>query len=331
MRPMLRTAAPELARIQEPVRARLDRIGASLSQMVAGDFHLIDEVNDYLLLMRGKLFRPTLVLLSNEIGGKPSGDAEAIAAVVEAVHLATLVHDDAVDHSALRRGMPTVNSVWSHQVAIIMGDYVYSRSVMELASLNRVDLIEVLARAANAMTVGEMRQLSSHDSLDFSEKDYYRLIAAKTASLMSAACELGTMVGDPSHREPLRAYGFALGMAFQIADDILDYTEAEEVTGKTSGQDLREHKVTLPLIAALNDFNDEQRLALNALFGNPQPDDDSIMRVVDAVEVSGGIDYARSKAEAFAGEALAALESLPEGDGTRALAEAVAYAVDRRR
>ena len=328
---MLRTAAPELARIQEPVRARLDRIGASLSQMVAGDFHLIDEVNDYLLLMRGKLFRPTLVLLSNEIGGKPSGDAEAIAAVVEAVHLATLVHDDAVDHSALRRGMPTVNSVWSHQVAIIMGDYVYSRSVMELASLNRVDLIEVLARAANAMTVGEMRQLSSHDSLDFSEEDYYRLIAAKTASLMSAACELGTMVGDPSHREPLRAYGFALGMAFQIVDDILDYTEAEEVTGKTSGQDLREHKVTLPLIAALNDFNDEQRLALNALFGNPQPDDYSIMRVVEAVEVSGGIDYARSKAEVFAGEALAALESLPEGDGTRALAEAVAYAVDRRR
>ena len=120
-------------------------------------------------------------------------------------------------------------------------------------------------------------------------------------------------------------------MAFQIADDILDYTEAEEITGKTSGQDLREHKVTLPLIAALNDFDDGQRLALNALFSNPKPDDHSIMRVVEAVEVSGGIDYARSKAEAFAGEALAVLESLPEGDGTRALAEAVGYAVDRRK
>ena len=219
---------------------RQKRVRVMMRRMVVDDFALIDEVNDYLLLKRGKLFRPTLLLLANEIGGKADSEALLLAAVVEAVHLATLVHDDAVDHSALRRGMPTVNSVWGCQTAIIMGDYLYSRSVMEMTRLAaRVDVIAVLAEAANTMTIGEMRQLAMHDSLSFTEDDYYRLISAKTASLMSAACQLGSMVGDPTYSEALRTYGNALGMAFQIADDILDYVGAEDVTGKPSGRPTR--------------------------------------------------------------------------------------------
>ena len=328
---MVGVAVPELARIQQPVRARLDKLDAGMRQLVVEEFELIDEVNDYLLLKRGKLFRPTLLLLANEIGGKPSDDALLLAAVVEAVHLATLVHDDAVDHSVLRRGMPTVNSVWSHQVAIIMGDFLYSRSVLELSRLGHVDLIEVLARAANAMTIGEMRQLAMHDSLDFTEDDYYRLIQAKTASLMSAACELGTMVGEPQYRDNLTRYGFSLGMAFQVVDDILDYTGTEQVTGKPSGQDLREHKVTLPLIAALPGFDREQRLAVNAVFAEPEPDDELIVRVVEAARASGGIDYAEEKARAFADEALAAISDLPEGPAATALSEAVTYVIERQK
>jgi octaprenyl-diphosphate synthase len=320
-----------LARIQEPVRKRLDELDEVMRCLVVDEFELIEEVNDYLLLKRGKLFRPTLLLLCNEIGGKSSPDALLLAAVVEAVHLATLVHDDAVDHSVLRRGMPTVNSVWGHQVAIIMGDYLYSRSVMEMTRLGRVDLIKVLAEAANAMTIGEMRQLAMHDALDFTEDDYYRLISAKTASLMSAACELGALVGDSSQREPLKAYGFALGMAFQIADDILDYTGNEDVTGKPTGQDLREHKVTLPLIAALPEFDREQRLAVNALFADPEPQEDLIIRVVEAAQARGGIAFARAKARQYADEAIAALAELPESPATVALAEAVNYSIERRK
>jgi len=327
---MLRTALPELGRIQDPVSGRLDRLYQTLGDLIVDEFELIDEVNDYLLLKRGKLFRPTLLLLSNEVGGKPSGEALTLAAVVEAVHLATLVHDDAVDHSVLRRGMPTVNSVWGHQVAIIMGDYLYSRSVMEMAKLQRVDLIGVLAEAANAMTIGEMRQLAMHDTLEFTEDDYYRLISAKTASLMSAACELGSMVGDPAWRERLKTYGFALGMAFQVVDDILDYVGAEDVTGKQSGHDLREHKVTLPLIVALRNFDEDQRLAANALFADPEPDDEAILRVVEATTAAGGVDYARARAQAFADEALAALEGLPESPAAAALAEAVNYTIERQ-
>ena len=328
---MVRTATPELARIQDPVRPRLDELYELMRWLVADEFEIIHEVSDYLLLERGKLFRPTLLLLSNEVGGRPKGEAVLLAAVVEAVHLATLVHDDAVDHSALRRGMPTVNSVWGHQVAIIMGDFLYSRSVLEMTRLKRVDVIEVLARAANSMTIGEMRQLAMHDSLAFAEDDYYRLISAKTAALMSAACELGAMVGDPGCRDYLKNYGYALGMAFQIADDILDYTGSEDITGKPSGHDLREHKVTLPLISALPNFDREERLAVNALFADPEPDDRLILRVVKATEARGGIDYARARARAFADEALTVLDDLPGSPATTALAEAVTYAVERRK
>ena len=327
---MLRTALPELARIQEPVRRRLGELDTVLRRLVVEEFDLIDEVNDYLLLKRGKFFRPTLLLLCNEVGGQPSDEAMLLAAVVEAVHMATLVHDDAVDHSVLRRGMPTVNTVWGHQVAIIMGDYLYSRSVMEMTRLQRVDVIGVLAQAANAMTIGEMRQLVMHDGLDFTEEDYYRLISAKTASLMSAACELGAMVGDPSYRAALRDYGYNVGMAFQIADDILDYAGTEDVTGKPTGQDLREHKVTLPLIVALRQFDQEQRLLVNALFGDPEPSDEQILRVMQATEALGGIDYSMKIAEEFAQAALDAIEKLPESGATTALVEAVSYAIERR-
>src|SRR5690606_28281664 len=197
---MLRTAPPTLARIQEPVLARLEQITDELRRIVLSDFPAIAEINDYLLLARGKLFRPTLVLLANEVGGSPSPDAVCVAAAVELVHLATLVHDDAVDHSVLRRGMPTVNALWNHQSAIIMGDYLYSRSVSELARLGRIELIRVLSRAANEMSVGEMRQLVSYDALQFTEAEYDRLIACKTASLMSAACEMGALVGVERYR-----------------------------------------------------------------------------------------------------------------------------------
>ena len=327
---MLRTAPPTLAQIQEPVLARLEQITDELRRIVLSDFPAIAEINDYLLLARGKLFRPTLLLLSNEVGGAPSPDAVAIAAAVELVHLATLVHDDAVDHSVLRRGMPTVNALWNHQSAIIMGDYLYSRSVSELARFGNIELIRVLSKAANEMSVGEMRQLLSYDALQFTEPEYYRLIACKTASLMSAACEMGALVGVPRYREPLARFGHNLGMAFQIVDDLLDYTETEAVTGKPSGHDLREHKVTLPLIAALEEMDAAARREVEDFFADPEPKDEGIARVVELVREFGGLTYARERALEFGRLAEEALEPLPACEATDALRDAVAYVIERR-
>ncbi|HEX7050934.1 MAG TPA: polyprenyl synthetase family protein [Longimicrobiales bacterium] len=328
---MLRTALPRLALIQKPLRKRLEGVVEELRRIVLSDFRAIDEVNDYLLMARGKLFRPTLLLLSNQVAAPPRREAVTLAAIVELVHLATLVHDDAVDHSVLRRGMPTVNALWNHQTAIIMGDYLYSRSMSELAALGRVELIRVLSRAANEMSVGEMRQLVSCDALHYTESEYYRLISCKTASLMSAACELGALLGAEVHRETLARYGHRLGMAFQVVDDLLDYTETEAVTGKPSGHDLREHKVTLPLIAALAEMGPQERREVEEFFADPEPTDDGIARVVQLVRENGGLEAARRRALDFGAEAEAALAMLPAGEATDSLRDAIAYVMDRRR
>lgn len=329
---MLEAASPpSLRSIRAPVRDRLGEVRRAIAEMVVEDYPSVDEVNDYLLEMEGKLLRPTLLLLCDQIGGRRSRGAVRLAAVVEMIHVATLVHDDAVDHSVQRRGMPTVNARWTHQVAVIMGDYLYSRAMTEIARLGDLEAIELLARAANRMTVGEMRQLVSHDALDFSEEDYDRLCECKTASLMAASCELGALTGAPEHRERLREFGFDLGMAFQITDDLLDYTGSERDTGKPTGLDLREHKVTLPLIAALPALDDAARDRVDALFADPDPDPGAVDDVMRDVARYGGLEYARDRAAEFLASARRALEEVPSGDARDALAVAVDFVAHRRR
>lgn len=329
--PLLRNAPAELAQIQAPVRRRLDRVLDEIRRIVAADFDRIEEVNDYLLLLPGKLFRPTLVLLSNEVEGTAHPDAVTFAATVELVHLATLVHDDAVDNSVLRRGQPTINALWTHQIAIIMGDYLYSRAVTELARVGHLEAIRILGEAANVMSVGEMRQLTAYDALDFSEEDYYRLISAKTASLMKAACGMGAFLGAQRYRDALSDFGQNLGMAFQVADDILDYVGSEEETGKPVGHDLRERKVTLPLVGALREASPAAEAEIRRFFSLVEPGDEEISAVVQLVRELGGVEYARRKALGFAEEAERALDGLPEGQALDSLRGSITYVVDRNR
>jgi octaprenyl-diphosphate synthase len=256
--------------------------------------------------------------------------AEQVAAAIELMHLATLVHDDSVDHSVLRRGLPTINSLFSHEVSVIMGDFLYTRALLALMELKDLPILEILTNTANELTIGEIRQLTAVDALGFTEEEYYALIRAKTAVLISGACETGAMVGAPGHRAALARYGERLGMAFQVADDILDYVEDSSVTGKPSGNDLREHKVTLPLIAALPRMSASQRKQVDALFASERPDDAAIAEVVGIVAEAGGIDYARRRGEAMAHEAEAALEGLPQTSARAALVDAIGYVMDRR-
>jgi octaprenyl-diphosphate synthase len=241
-----------------------------------------------------------------------------------------VVHDDSVDHSNVRRGQPTVNALFSHQIAVIMGDYLYSKALAELVRIGDLAPLRAFTAASNDMTLGEMRQLASYDALSFTEADYWNLNRAKTASLLGAACEVGALCGAPSHRTAMRRYGDQLGMAFQVADDMLDYTETETVTGKPSGSDLREHKVTLPLIAALPLMSAAQRRTVDALFAAPVPDDAVIAEVIAIATQCGGLEYARRKGEEFAQEAEEALADLPDTAARQSLADAIAYVFDRR-
>jgi len=321
---------PSLGDIQAPVADALTRVADELHRVVVADLPLIDEVNSHLLLMKGKMFRPTLALLSSAVTGRSEPRITTLAAVVELVHLATLVHDDSVDHSTLRRGMPTINSLFTHQISVIMGDFIYSRAMVELVRTGDIEVLRILADATNAMTVGEMRQLTALDALRFSERDYEALIHAKTASLVSAACEIGAHVGAPEYRDQLTRYGEQLGMAFQVADDLLDYTADTADTGKPTGLDLREHKVTLPLIAALRTMGPAARREVDALFDNSEPDDAEIETVVGIVAEEGGLEYARRREEEYAAAAGAALAGLPESPVLGALLDAISYVMGRR-
>jgi octaprenyl-diphosphate synthase len=302
-----------------------------LRRIVEADFGLITEVNSHLFQMQGKMFRPTLLLLAEEATGGRDPRATSLAAVIELIHLATLVHDDSVDHSVLRRGMPTINSLFSHQVSVIMGDYLYSRAVIELVRLDDLEPLRVLSRVTNDMTVGEMRQLLAHDPLGFSEEHYDLLIQAKTASLVSGACEIGALRASAEERGALRRFGVALGMAFQIVDDLLDYTEDASVTGKPFGSDLREHKVTLPLIAALPRMEDGARRGVSRLLQTPEPSDSQIAEVIMTVSRAGGLEYARERAMRLAQIAEAELELLQPTAAREALRASITYVIDRRR
>ena len=324
------TSRVSLAAIQAPVRARLEQVVPELRRIVVSDLPMIEQVSSHLLRMRGKLFRPTLTLLASDAEGTGEPGALTVAAAIELMHVATLVHDDSVDHSVLRRGLPTVNSLFSHQVSVIMGDFLYSRALRALVDLDNLPVLRTLVEVTNQLTIGEMRELEAVDALDFDEAAYVELIRCKTSSLLSAACETGAMYGAARHAPALRSYGELLGLAFQIADDLLDYTEDESVIGKPSGADLREHKVTLPLIAALPKLSQAARERVNDLFAQESPSDEIIADVLGIVADAGGLDYARRRGEAFAEQARDALSGLPESPVRVALADAIVYVMERR-
>jgi len=318
-----------LQAIQSPIRDKLDDVSRVMGEIVASDLPLVGQVNAHLLAMRGKLFRPTLLLLASEVTETPEEQAVTLAAALELIHLATLVHDDAVDHSALRRGMPTVNALFSHQISVIMGDFLYSTALTQLVALGDLKALQALTRASTEMTLGEMRQLAVRDPLLFTEAEYYDLIRSKTASLMRAACELGALSGARQHCVALGDFGENLGMAFQITDDLIDYREVKETTGKPSGLDLREHKVTLPLIHALRKMSAASRKEVERLFGSDTVSDDEIAKVVQIVADSGGFEYARERGEEFAERAHEALSELPDTMARRSLSASISYVMER--
>ncbi len=322
--------AAVLRDIQAPVASLLETVPSELWRIVSTDVPLIEDVKTHLTGMKGKLLRPTLLLLSSAVEERPEPRAVTYGAIIELIHLATLVHDDAVDHSVLRRGMPTVNALFSHQVSVIMGDFLYLRALRELVLLEDMDAMRAITFASNDMTLGEIRQLAAFDALAFSEQDYEVLIRSKTAALFMAACEVGALCGAPSHRKALLRFGERLGMAFQVADDLLDYTEGQEMTGKPSGLDLREHKVTLPLIAALREMPASDRARVEALFAAPEPEDDAIAEVIALVAAHGGLEYALRRGEQFAREAEEALAELPDSPAKGSLVDTISYVVDRR-
>jgi octaprenyl-diphosphate synthase len=321
-----------MASFRAPVAKELKLVDRELSRVLPNGGGLIDEVSDHVLSTKGKKFRPTLLLLTAKMSGSPrSEDCVAASVMLELVHIATLIHDDTIDNSRLRRGKPTVNSRWSEGVSIIMGDYVYSKAFKLLAELKMFKVMETLASTTHHMTIGEMAQIERKNDFDTTEEDYLTIIDNKTASLISAACEIGAKVGgaDDKAAEACASFGRNVGLAFQIMDDILDFVGSEKVLGKPRGSDIRGGDLTLPLISALRSASGVDREALLKLMTSPDLKDGGIDDLQKLMEKHGGFAYARDRAAHYARTAKDLLLPFDESPSRNALQSAADYVVER--
>ena len=324
--------SPTLSEIQALARAPMAAVDALIRRRLASDVVLINQVAEYIVGAGGKRLRPMLLLLaSGAAGGEAAIDARAhqLAAVVEFIHTATLLHDDVVDESDMRRGRRTANAVWGNAASVLVGDFLYSRSFQLMVELQRMEVMQILADTTNRIAEGEVLQLLHIRNPDTDEAADLRVIERKTAVLFAAATRLGGLLaGAPAEQvDALEAFGLDLGYAFQIADDVLDYAADADVLGKNIGDDLAEGKATLPLIHAIahSDAATSARLREIVSAG----DAEALDEVVAAIRATGGLDYSRARADEYAARAEAALSALPVNAYTDALRGLARYAVSR--
>ena len=317
--PLLQTLlTADMAQVDQVIRTRLH-----------SEVALVRQVSEYIIHSGGKRLRPALVVLSARAMGHTGNQHHELAAVVEFIHTATLLHDDVVDASNLRRGRDTANALFGNAASVLVGDFLYSRAFQMMVSLHSMRIMEVLSDATNVIAEGEVLQLMNCNDPDIDEAAYLRVIRYKTAKLFEAAGRLGAIVQDaPREQEDaLGDYGMHLGTAFQIIDDVLDYSGTSEVIGKNVGDDLAEGKPTLPLLFAMRHGTQEQaEIIRNAIL---QGDSSQFDEILTIVQNTGALDHARQQAEAEAALAINALMAIPDSQYKTALLELSAFAVSR--
>jgi len=323
----------KLDELQRVVREELDELEQQLRAALVSRLPLIQTVADHLLLTRGKRFRPTLLLLSAKLNGGPRPEAICAATVVELIHTATLIHDDSIDKSELRRGFPTVNFKWDDDVSIAMGDFLYSKAFYMLVKNEMYEAMNVLADATHRMSAGEMLEIERRNDLDITEDDYLMMIGEKTASLMSACCEIGALLGNSQDgaRGRLSRYGHAVGLAFQITDDLFDFVGQKKVLGKEIGSDVRGGKFTLPVIATLRNATSRDRARMHSILTSGALMDGKWQELLSLIDEYDGIKYSRQRAFAYATEAKQTIKPFEDSPCYLSLCSAVDYTVERKR
>jgi geranylgeranyl pyrophosphate synthase len=323
----------------EPLAAELERVEQKLREPQHPDYPILGDVLQHLLDSGGKRLRPALALLAGRVHEAEIEKLASLAAAVEMLHTATLVHDDLIDGALLRRGNPTINASWGAGATVLTGDYLFARSAVLAAETKNVRVVEIFADTLATICSGELRQVFDRHSLPrvASEREweetlrrYDQRIHAKTASLFSAATEAAAVLGSAPEREmlALRDYGHYLGMGFQIIDDVLDFEGEEEVLGKPVGSDLREGTVTLPALYYLRAHPDDGRIAAAVRDG---ADNETVRDVASAVCRSGSTAQAMERARAFVAKSQAALTALPEGEPRSIMHALAEYTISRRK
>lgn len=319
----------DFASLYAPIDADMRAVDAVVRVRLHSDVVLVRQVAEYIISAGGKRMRPALVLLSANACGYAGTRHHELAAVVEFIHTATLLHDDVVDESSLRRGRDTANAVFGNPASVLVGDFLYSRAFQIMVGVGSMRVMQVLADATNIIAEGEVLQLMNCRNADVEVDAYLRVIRYKTAKLFEAAGRLGAILGDasPQVETALADYGMHLGTAFQLIDDVLDYSGQEAETGKHLGDDLAEGKPTLPLIHVIQQGTQQQAALVRNAIENASSD--SFAEVLAAVRSSGALDAAQRHGVEEAGMAKAALAPLAESKFRKTLLELADFAVQR--
>ncbi len=286
----------DLKKISEPIENELDEFKVHFREAIRSKVALVDLVSKYILRQKGKKIRPILVLLSAKLCGKVDHRTYTAATLVEMLHTATLIHDDVVDDAKTRRGLASINAVWKNKIAVLMGDYMLSRGLLLALENDECGFLKITSRAVKRMSEGELLQIQKNRKFDVDEETYFRIISDKTASLITACCELGaaSTSKDKNEIQLMSEFGENIGVAFQLRDDLLDYIGKKKIMGKSSGSDLKEKKFTLPLIHSLNNSSKKEAKDIMNLVKNGSYSKSKSI-VMDFIKEYNGIEYTISK------------------------------------
>jgi octaprenyl-diphosphate synthase len=317
--------------IAGPIQGPLHDFERAFKEILQSDIPLANQVVNYIAALKGKRLRPVLVFLASKLHGEVTDHSMRAAIVVELLHTATLVHDDVVDGSDLRRGKPTVNSVWDNRISVLVGDLLFSRTLNALLGLQSQSALQIISDMANRITEGELMQVEHEHDYQISEAVYFDLVAKKTAALFSASCELGALAvrDDLESRRRMKEFGENLGIAFQIKDDLLDYAGEVAVLGKPVASDIRENKITLPLIHALASSPADESGQIVAVLEKPELGDEDIRAVISFVRGAGGLEYAETMARHYCDTAAEILEQYAPSETRDSLMTLVRFAISR--
>jgi octaprenyl-diphosphate synthase len=320
----------DIAEIQTLIKRDMQAVNALIHKRLQSEVVLVNQIGHYIINSGGKRLRPMLLLLSARAFGYQGSHHTNLAAIVEFIHTATLLHDDVVDVSELRRGQQTANSVWGNEASVLVGDFLYSRSFQMMVEVKNMRVMEILSDATNIIAEGEVLQLLNCHEPDTSESDYLQVIRSKTAKLFEAAAQLGAVISDQptEYEQAMTRYGAHLGTAFQLIDDVLDYSATSEEIGKNIGDDLAEGKPTLPLIYALKHGTAAQQEILREAI--TQGGKNLIKDVILAIDSTDAIEYTARLARQEADRAIKALTGLPTSLYTDALLALANFAINRK-
>ncbi|MFN5845716.1 MAG: polyprenyl synthetase family protein [Flavobacteriia bacterium] len=317
--------------MMKPIDAEMSEFEVRFRQSMKSKVPLLDKITHYIIRRKGKQMRPMFIFLTAKMLGEMNDRAYDAASLVELLHTATLVHDDVVDDANERRGFFSVNALWKNKIAVLVGDYMLSKVLLLSIEKNNVRLLEIVARAVREMSEGELLQIEKARRLDITEEIYFEVIRQKTASLIATCCEAGAISVDREDMAPtMQKFGELVGLAFQIKDDIFDYGTPGNI-GKPTGLDIRERKMTLPLIYTLNTASKEVKRELINIVKNHNEEPRYVNKAIQLVTESGGIEYAHKKMMELKEEALALITDIPDSEAKRSIVALVEYTTQREK